>query len=129
MNRDIENRYVGSQESAIMNVLRGHVVAAATWPVPWRAFSAEHPELASQLKVQWKTSTLPNNGWVVRQDVPPRLAEEFAAALFRLQESAAGRQMLARLPVSRFEPADDETYRPVREFLQKFSRTVRPLEQ
>ena len=40
VNRDIENRYVGSQESSIENVLRGHVAAGATWPVPWNSFSA-----------------------------------------------------------------------------------------
>jgi phosphonate transport system substrate-binding protein len=34
VNRDIENLYVGSQESSIMNVLRGHVAAGATGPVP-----------------------------------------------------------------------------------------------
>jgi phosphonate transport system substrate-binding protein len=36
--------------------------------------------------------------------------------------------MLDRLPVSRFEPATDETYRPVHDFLEKFSNTVRPVD-
>ena len=27
VNRDVETRYVGSQESSILNVLRGHVAA------------------------------------------------------------------------------------------------------
>lgn len=129
VNRDIENRYVGSQESAIMNVLRGHVAAAATWPVPWKTFSAEHPDLASQLEVKWQTTALPNNGWVVRQDIPASLADKFSAVLFQLQASESGRRMLARLPVSRFESANEETYRPVREFLADFARTVRPIEQ
>lgn len=128
INRDIENRYVGSQESSIMNVLRGHVAAGATWPVPWKIFGAEHPDLASQLEVKWQTTTLPNNGWVVRQDVPAALADAFARQLFSLQESEAGRRLLARVPVSRYEPADEETYRPVREFLANFSRTVRPID-
>lgn len=129
VNRDIENRYVGSQESAIMNVLRGHVAAAATWPVPWKAFSVEHPDLASQLEVKWQTATLPNNAWVVRKDIPAPLVDKFSTVLFQLQASEPGRRMLARLPVSRFEPADERTYRPVREFLASFARTVRPIEQ
>jgi phosphonate transport system substrate-binding protein len=41
VNRDIENLYVGSQESSIMNVLLGHVEAGATWPVPWKTFQQE----------------------------------------------------------------------------------------
>lgn len=128
VNLDIKNLYVGSQESSIMNVLRGDVAAGATWPVPWRAFAAEHPDLASQLAVQWETESLPNNGWVVRRDIPGPLADQFADLLFGLQQHAQGRLMLERLPISRFEPASDETYRPVREFLIKFSKAVRPIQ-
>ncbi len=128
INRDIENRYVGSQESSIMNVLRGDVAAGATWPVPWKAFVAEHPDMASKLMVKWETETLPNNGWVVRRDIPAPIAGKFANLLFGLQESEPGRVLLNRLPISRFEPATEETYRPVRDFLEKFSRTVRQVE-
>lgn len=129
VNRDIENVYVGSQESSIMNVVLGHVAAGATWPAPWKTFSAEHPKLASQLKVKWQTDSLINNGWVVRKDIPPGLADEFGAALFGLDSSAQGRKMLERLPISRFEPASDSTYVPVRDFIEVFSATVRPVEQ
>lgn len=129
VNRDIENLYVGSPESSIMNVLRGHAAAGATWPLPWLTFSAEHPDEANQLEVKWQTETLPNNGWVVRQDVPPALASQFATALFGLNDSAQGRKMLARLPISRFEPASDATYAPVRDYLEVFSRSVRPVER
>jgi len=128
VNRDIENRYVGSQESSIMNVLRGHVAAGATWPVPWKTFSAEHPDLADQLVVKWETEPLLNNGWVVRKDIPAPIVDTFAGLLFSLQETTQGKLMLERLPVSRFEPATDETYLPVRDFLEKFSEMVRQIE-
>lgn len=125
---DVKNSYVGSQESSIMNVLRGDVAAGATWPVPWKVFAAEHPDMASQLVVRWETESLPNNGWVVNKNIPAPLADKFAQLLFGLQDSEQGRRMLARLPISHFEAASDETYRPVREFLEKFSKTVRPIE-
>ncbi len=128
VNRDIENLYVGSQDSSIISVLRGHSAVGSTWPVPWKTFSTEHPELASQLEVKWQTEPLLNNGWVVRQDVPASIAEKFAKLLFGLSDSAEGKNMLERVPVSRFEPATEETYRPVREFLVLFSKTVRPIE-
>ncbi|TAJ82857.1 MAG: phosphate/phosphite/phosphonate ABC transporter substrate-binding protein [Gallionellaceae bacterium] len=128
VNRDIENLYVGSQESSIMNVLRGHVAAGATWPLPWKTFVRENPALAGQLEVKWQTGTLPNNGWVVRKNVPPELAARFAALLFGLEVSARGKDMLAHLPISRFEVATETTYEPVREFLKIFSATVRPIE-
>ncbi len=128
VNRDIENRYVGSQESAIENVLRGHVAAAATWPVPWKNFLAERPKMAAQLEVKWETEPLLNNGWVVRMDVPAPLVDQFSHALFDMQNSDEGRAMLARLPISCFEPAINETYNPVRDFLDVFSKTVRKVE-
>ena len=128
INTDIENRYVGSQESAIMNLLLGHVSAAAIWPVPWNTFRAENPEQAAQLEVKWQTEPLQNNAWVVRNDVPLPLAEKFATVLFSLQDSAAGQKLLAAVPVSRFETANDQTYTPVKTFLKTFVQTVRALE-
>ncbi|MDP3878302.1 MAG: phosphate/phosphite/phosphonate ABC transporter substrate-binding protein [Methylobacter sp.] len=128
INRDIENRYVGSQESSIMNVLRGRVAAGATWPVPWKKFSIEYPDMANQLVVKWETEPLLNNGWVVQNEIPLPIADKFARLLFGLHESEYGKLMLEQLPISRFEPATDETYRPVRDFLEKFSKTVRQIE-
>lgn len=128
INRDIENRYVGSQESSILNVFYGRVAAGATWPLPWRIFVAENPEKASQLVVKWETEPLPNNGWVVRNDISVAMVDKFSHLLFGLQDSEQGRAMLARLPLSYFEPASEETYRPVRDFLQNFSRSVRHID-
>ncbi len=128
INRDIENVYVGSQESAIMNVVLGQTAAGATWPIPWKTFGAEKPELAQQLEVKWQTRSLPNNGWVARQDMPLALTQQVVRVLTTLHESEAGREILRRLPISRFETADDATYQPVRDYLDTFSRTVRHLE-
>ncbi|WP_432742301.1 PhnD/SsuA/transferrin family substrate-binding protein [Methylobacter sp. G7] len=128
INHDIENRYVGSQESSIINVLRGHVAAAATWPVPWKTFSKENPQLASQLEVKWQTEPLQNNGWVVRTDLPTQVADKFATLLFNLDQHQQGRKMLARIPVTRFEPANDASYEAVQAFIAAFIKTVRPLE-
>lgn len=129
INTDIENRYVGSQESSIMNVLLGDVAAAATWPVPWKIFMAEHPEQAAQLDVKWQTEAMVNNSWVARADVPAELVERFARQLFSLQDDEAGRKLLQAVPVSRFEPATEQTYQSVRIFLENFNRTIRPIEQ
>ncbi len=128
VNRDVENRYVGSQESSILNVLRGHVAAGATWPVPWKSFVVEHPQMASQLEVKWQTEPLQNNAWIVRKDIPGPIAAQFQSLLFSLNDTPDGKRMLARLPISRFEAASDETYEPVRDFLKVFSAQVRSVE-
>lgn len=128
VNHDIENRYVGSQESSIINVLRGHVAAGATWPVPWKTFSKENPQLASQLEIKWQTEPLQNNGWVARKDLPSEVVLKFSTLLFNLDHHQQGQEMLARIPVTRFEPANDDSYKPVQAFIATFIKTVRPLD-
>lgn len=124
---DVENRYVGSQESSIMNVFIGETAAGATWPPPWKAFAKERPDVAEALEVKWETPPLPNNGLVVRNDVPKEVTETVAALLFSLHEHKEGRAILAPMELSRFEAADHDTYRPVREFLERFRRELRPI--
>lgn len=128
INRDIENRYVGSQESSILNVYQGHTAAGATWPPPWQALARERPELAEALEVKWQTRSLPNNSLMARDDVPEAVLNALRTELLRLHEDPEGRALLARLPLSRFEAADDATYAPVRAFVQSFSARVRPVE-
>jgi phosphonate transport system substrate-binding protein len=128
VNKDIRNVYVGSQESSIMNVFHGFVAAGATWPTPWIAFQEQHPDMAGLLEVKWQTDTLPNNGLVVRKDVPKDVMSKAANLLLTLHESEEGRKLLAPIPLSRFEAASDVTYAPVREFLSRFAAEVRPPE-
>jgi phosphonate transport system substrate-binding protein len=128
VNRDIRNVYVGSQESSILNVYHGFVAAGATWPTPWLAFQEQYPDKAKELEVKWLTGPLPNNGLIVRDDVPKDVADKVAALLFSLQDSEEGRKLLAPVPLSRFEPATDATYAPVRDFVRRFSAEVRPVE-
>ncbi len=128
VNKDIVSRYVGSQDSSILSVLRGRSAAGGTWTVPWKSFSAEHPDMANQLEVKWQTEPLQSNGWVVRNDVPQEITEQFKMQLFSLNNSEQGRRMLARLPASHFESATDKNYLPVAKFLQVFSKEVRRVE-
>lgn len=128
VNSDIENHYVGSQESSILNALRGHAAAAATWPLPWKTFSVEYPEMANQLEVKWQTAPLLNNSWVARSDVPQTVVDLFKTQLLSLNETAEGKRMLERLPLSRFEAATNDNYLPVITFLETFSNSVREIE-
>lgn len=129
VNRDIENLYVGSQESSIMNVYLGNVAAGATWPLPWETFQKEHPDNARELEVRWETEPMINNGVVARDDVPDQLARRVASLLDTLHTSQEGRAILARMPLSRFELADDQRYRVIESFLHTFSKRVRPLDE
>lgn len=127
VNTELENRYVGSQESSIMNVALRQTVAGATWPPPWRAFQKDHPHEASELKVLWETQSLINNSVMVREDVPPDLREAIRSALVHLHESEEGRAVLVGMETSRFHPASDRDYEVVRSYVARFEKVVRPV--
>ena len=127
INKDITNKYVGSQESSIMNVFLGTTAAGATWPPPWQALSNERPELKEQLKVIWETQSLPNNSIVVRNDVPDTLAIQVQTLLANLHNTTEGKLILEKMYLSKYEIADNETYNSVKKFVTKFDKTVRPL--
>lgn len=128
VNRDIKSLYSGSHDSTIMNVYLGNAAAGAVWLPLWQAFIKNNPVVASQLEVRWQTDTLPNNGLVVRDDVPDAVAAEVRDILLSMHKNKEGRAILAQIGVSHFDPADDKTYDPVSEFVRKFSREVRPIE-
>lgn len=129
VDHDVQSVYVGSQESSILSVYLGNVAAGATWPLPWLAFQKEHPDIAQKLEIKWQTEPFINCGLVARNDVPPELVRRVAELLTRLHESKAGRAMLARLPLSRFEPADDANFDLVRAFIVKYTTEIHPIEE
>lgn len=128
VNADIENRYVGSQESSIMNAYLGLTAAGATWPPPWRAFQKEHAQEAAELTVMWETESLINNSVMVRDDVPSQVEEQVRALLLSLEESPDGASILAGMETARFLPASDKDYEVVREYMSRFEREVRTVE-
>ena len=126
---DVVTAYVGSQESSIMNVFYKDAIAGATWPPPWRALVKERPELEEELVVKWETDHLPNNSLIAREDVPKDIVKRVGELLFGLNEHEEGKIWLNRMELSKFVPASNETYTPVVKFIEKFSTSVRPVQQ
>lgn len=129
VNKDIDNRYVGSQESSIMYAYLKQSAAAATWPPPWRAFQKDHPEEAAQLKVIWSTPPLLNNSVMARDDVPEIVRNRVAELLTHLHETKQGQEILTAMQTAQFHVASNETYAPVQKFVDHFEHEVRPVEQ
>lgn len=122
---DIETVYVGSQESSLMTTYLNKVAAGAVWPLSWKNFVTEHAEMANQLEIKWQTAPLPNNGVVVRDDIPEKLVKQVKNLLLSLHTHEAGREILARMPLSKFESANYESYQPVRDFVTVFTQEIR----
>lgn len=127
VNRDIDNRYVGSQESSIMNTYLGQTAAGATWPPPWRAFQREHPQEASALRVAWETESLVNRSVMARDDVPYALRDQITKLLVDLNKSADGKQILFGMETARFIAATDRDYDAVRKYVASFEKEVRKI--
>ncbi|MCK9413067.1 MAG: phosphate/phosphite/phosphonate ABC transporter substrate-binding protein [Prolixibacteraceae bacterium] len=128
VNHDIENKYVGSQESSIMNVFLKITAAGATWPPPWRIFQKDHPEEASALKVIWETESLINNSVMARNDIPASIRDQVQKYLFGLHETEPGRSMLFKMETSCFLPASNKDYEVVQVYVERFEKEIRKVE-
>jgi len=128
INKDIDNRYVGSQESSIMNVYLKKTAAGATWPPPWRAYQKDHPQEAAELKVAWETEPLLNNSVMIRNDIPPDIREQVQKYLAGLHKTEQGKAILAGMETARFIPSSDKNYDVVRAYVEQFEREVRKVE-
>lgn len=125
---DYEVRYVVSQESSILAVANGITQASATIPPAWRQFQQDHPELADKLVVAWRTPTLPNIGFVARNDIPDDVKAQVSNLLIQLTQHDEGRAILARTKLGHFELANDATYAPVAQFIKQFEQNIRKTE-
>jgi phosphonate transport system substrate-binding protein len=128
INTEIQNVYVGSQESSIMNAYLGKSAAGVTWPPPWRLFQKEHPNEAAQLKLIWETPPLINNSVMVRDDVPDEIKEKVKTIILNLSKSPQGKAILAGMETSDFYPANDANYDLVTSYIKRFEKLVRPVE-
>jgi phosphonate transport system substrate-binding protein len=115
-------QYVGSHDSVVMGVYRGLAVAGGTWPMNWEAFRRERPEVIEALEIKWRTPPLLNMAVIVRRTVSEADLAMIATALFGMDDSEAGQANLRGIGIGGFEPANTETYRPVRRFLRAHAR-------
>jgi len=124
---EITQVFVGTHDSVLLNVSVGVTQAGCTWPAAWLAFQKEQPDKARLIEPRWQTDTLPSNGLVALETVPEHVRHKVAQAFMHLHESAEGQRILAMAGVSRFVPATNETYAPVRAFIARYNSSVRQL--
>lgn len=121
----LDNQYVGTHNSSIMNAYLKQSAASATWPVAWEAFKKANPKEAAELKVIWQTEPLIQNAVIVRNDVPAQLADQVRLLLATLKDSPEGRQVLESADTSSFDAADDRMFDVVENFLKTYEAKVK----
>lgn len=127
-NIDYQVSYVVSQESSILSVANGTTQASATIPAAWRQFQHDYPDQAEKLTVSWKTQTLPNIGFVARNDVADSIKTQVSNLLIGLEQNETGKAILAKTKLGHFEAANQETYEPVVQFITLFEQEIRKTE-
>lgn len=120
--KQAQPKYVGSQESALMNAYLGYSAAACISAATWNAFRLAQPRIAQQLQIAWQTDAMVGFGILARNDVPAEHIRTVTDILFDLNTSEHGREILEPIKVSGFKPASDGTYDGVWEFLNDYRR-------
>lgn len=122
ISKDLDIKYVGSQESSIMNVMLGNTKASGVFWPSWRVFSKRRPELAQELKIIWQSSSLPHNSFMTRNDIDAEIVNQVKILLLKMNKQKGIHKMLRQ-----YEAANNETYDPMVEFLKSFNKDVRPI--
>lgn len=122
---ELDNRYVGSQESVIRGVILGRCMAGAVSLTMWRAFQRLHQKEAALVQGIWETEPLLPHALLARDDVPPPVVDRVRALFLGLHDSQQGRETLAGLAIPRFLPASNIDYAPVQTFIARFEQDVR----
>lgn len=120
----LQIKYVGSQDSTILNAYAGDAAACGSTVRFFGSWAKKDAEKAKDMKVLWQTPSLPHNGIVARNDVDAALSRRVAQALAGLDKDPAVDQSQFKKDQQHFELATDETYRPMRDFLRDYDKAI-----
>lgn len=124
ISKDIQLNYVGSQYSSILNAYTGDADACGTSTRFWRTWSRDNPDKARLMRAVFTTHSLPHNGIVARNNIPPQLANQVARALAGMDKDPSVDQSQFKIDQAHFELANDATYQPMEEFLKRYDQSI-----
>lgn len=124
LKQGVQIKHVGSQISSIMNAYTGDAAACGTTVRYWRTWSRDNPDKAKELETLWLTNSLPHNGVIARDDVPPKLAQQVAAALIGMEKDMELDQSQFKIDQAHFEPGSNDTYQPMAAFLKRYDESI-----
>lgn len=107
----VQERYVKSHTSSYMNVLMGQADAAGGI---WATFEQQVPEIRSGLRVLHETERYTPHPVAVHPRMPAALSAKVQAALLSMGDDAAGRELVAGIPMKRLGRAEDRDYDSLR---------------
>lgn len=129
VNNDIENLYVGSQESSIKNVYLKNSSAAASYPIAWYTFKQDFPREASELYVIWETETTIGNSIMIRDDIPENIKSQIKKYFVELENYDEGQEILKNTKTKRYIDTENKDYLHLSKLITDFEKEIRKVER
>ena len=124
INTDIKRLYAPSFESTIMNVYLGKCSAGASKKASVVNIFKQRPEIASRLSIKWETPPLINSAFMIKNNMDKEMLDALTKLILTLQNNEEGKKALIPLDVSRFEKANTDTYKSLKEFLKEYNAAI-----
>ena len=87
---EAQPKYVGSLDSAIMNVYSGLAAAGASILLRWEGMKAQRPEVTSALEMKWMAPPVGNLAFMAGNNIPEDHVKAIARVLLDLREERGG---------------------------------------
>jgi phosphonate transport system substrate-binding protein len=114
----------GAHQQSLRMVISGQIDCAAIDTIVLEQELANSPELAGRFKVVATLGPSPIQPFVSSRSVPAAARRDVAAALARMHLDSAGRQILERARIRRFEAATDAHYDEIRRMSRLAARVT-----
>ncbi|HEX7004058.1 MAG TPA: phosphate/phosphite/phosphonate ABC transporter substrate-binding protein [Trueperaceae bacterium] len=122
-NTDMESIFAGSHDAAVLAVYLGDVDVAVSFNDAREELVDDYPDVMEKVCVLGYTQDIPNDGVVVRNELPDELKEQIQQALIDIAETEEGKALTQALfNVTAFAPIEPEVYDVVREVSSEFER-------
>lgn len=122
--KDLKIKYVGSQDSTILNAKSGECDVSGSTVRFFRSWSKKNPELAKDIVILWETEPFIHNAIIARGDVDKNIAKKVADALVGLSKDSSVDQSQFKKEQQFFELATNKTYDKASKFFKKYDKAI-----
>lgn len=124
VSKDLKVRYVGSQDSTILNAKSGECDISGSTVRFFRSWSNKNPDLAKEITVLWKTEPFVHNAIIAKDDVPADIRKKVADALVQLSKDPSVDQSIFKKDQQYFEYATDAKYNKAKKFFIEYDKVI-----
>jgi phosphonate transport system substrate-binding protein len=126
---DFANKYFASANGVVPAVLNGSANAGAIFEEGLQLSTKGRPGDFKRLKILARVGPIANGMLVARGNLDPREVAQLKQALIDINTDPSGRNALAQLQVTKWQPADDSVFDPVRLAARAIGLNIQSLSQ